>query len=206
MCRSQGLLSRFNKLGCHAQLVCCHFPPVCGRLLKRGSFKLDHARISHSEGKAHQIDKALLSHMHDPRNAPIHSRLMCRYYCYCAGHQEVDYRRPTSALETGLHSLEQESLCERTTDNEKVSDHHGIARDLDSFLTKQNSPLPPQMCKIAECVRRFYHPAAIDEMLSTFVPLISGNDLNVSLSDANSDPNLLITLFCRTYLRPNIIY
>lgn len=36
------------------------------------------------------------------------------------------------------------------------------------------------MCTIANSVRRFFHPAAIDEMLSTFVPLIDGTDLNVS--------------------------
>ena len=33
---------------------------------------------------------------------------------------------------------------------------------------------------IAETVRRFYHPAAIDEMLSTFIPMINGTNLNVS--------------------------
>lgn len=33
---------------------------------------------------------------------------------------------------------------------------------------------------IAETVRRFYHPAAADEMLSTFLPLINGTNLNVS--------------------------
>ena len=33
---------------------------------------------------------------------------------------------------------------------------------------------------IAEHVRRFYHPAAIDEMLSTFLPLMNGTSLSVS--------------------------
>lgn len=34
---------------------------------------------------------------------------------------------------------------------------------------------------IAENARRFFHPAAINDMLSTFVPNINGTDLNVSL-------------------------
>lgn len=33
---------------------------------------------------------------------------------------------------------------------------------------------------IAENARRFFHPAAINEMLSTFVPLIDGTKLDVS--------------------------
>lgn len=33
---------------------------------------------------------------------------------------------------------------------------------------------------IAENARKFFHPAAIDEMLSTFVPLIDGTKLDVS--------------------------
>jgi hypothetical protein len=33
---------------------------------------------------------------------------------------------------------------------------------------------------IAETVRRFFHPAAIDEMLATFVPMIDGTSLSVS--------------------------
>jgi proteasome activator subunit 4 len=33
---------------------------------------------------------------------------------------------------------------------------------------------------IADHARRFFHPAAIDEMLSTFVPLIDGSKLDVS--------------------------
>lgn len=32
---------------------------------------------------------------------------------------------------------------------------------------------------IAGVSRRFFHPAAIDDMLSTFVPLINGTDLDV---------------------------
>jgi len=35
---------------------------------------------------------------------------------------------------------------------------------------------------IAENVQRFFHPAAIDEMLSTFVPLMNGTSLSVSES------------------------
>lgn len=33
---------------------------------------------------------------------------------------------------------------------------------------------------VAETVRRFFHPAAIDEMLSVFVPMLDGTNLNVS--------------------------
>lgn len=33
---------------------------------------------------------------------------------------------------------------------------------------------------IADNARRFFHPAAINEMLSTFVPLIDGTKLDVS--------------------------
>ena len=33
---------------------------------------------------------------------------------------------------------------------------------------------------IAENIRRFFHPAAIDEMLSTFLPMMNGTSLNVS--------------------------
>ena len=36
---------------------------------------------------------------------------------------------------------------------------------------------------IAEHTRRFFHPAAIDEMLATFVPLVDGTDLSVSFSE-----------------------
>lgn len=36
---------------------------------------------------------------------------------------------------------------------------------------------------VAEQTRRFFHPAAIDEMLATFVPLIDGTDLSVSCSE-----------------------
>lgn len=35
---------------------------------------------------------------------------------------------------------------------------------------------------IAENVRRFFHPAAIDEMLSTFLPMMNGPNLNVSVA------------------------
>jgi proteasome activator subunit 4 len=37
------------------------------------------------------------------------------------------------------------------------------------------------MGAIASTVQRFFHPAAIDQMLETFVPLIDGTDLNVCL-------------------------
>ena len=36
------------------------------------------------------------------------------------------------------------------------------------------------MGSIAQIVRRFFHPAAIDEMLSTFLPSVDGNNLSVS--------------------------
>jgi len=40
---------------------------------------------------------------------------------------------------------------------------------------------------IADNAQRFFHPAAIDEMLSTFVPLINGTNLDVGC--------LLVTTF-----------
>jgi proteasome activator subunit 4 len=42
-----------------------------------------------------------------------------------------------------------------------------------------SSQLTESMGNIASCSRRFFHPAAIDEMLSTFVPLIDGTSLDV---------------------------
>ncbi len=41
---------------------------------------------------------------------------------------------------------------------------------------------------VAETVRRFYHPAAIDEMLSIFVPMINATSLNVSSSNPGANP------------------
>ena len=38
------------------------------------------------------------------------------------------------------------------------------------------------MGAIASTVQRFFHPAAIDQMLETFVPLINGTNLNVCLN------------------------
>jgi hypothetical protein len=35
------------------------------------------------------------------------------------------------------------------------------------------------MGTIASTVQRFFHPAATDQMLETFVPLINGTNLNV---------------------------
>ena len=35
------------------------------------------------------------------------------------------------------------------------------------------------MGNIAECTRRFFHPACIDEMLEEFVPRLNGTNLNV---------------------------
>jgi proteasome activator subunit 4 len=50
-------------------------------------------------------------------------------------------------------------------------------------LTLCRSQLSWCMGYIAENVRRFFHPAAIEEMLSTFVPLINGTSLDVCLSN-----------------------
>ena len=43
-----------------------------------------------------------------------------------------------------------------------------------------NSQTSWYMGYIAENVRRFFHPAAIDEMLSTFLPHMNSNSLNAS--------------------------
>ncbi|EGN99641.1 hypothetical protein SERLA73DRAFT_159863 [Serpula lacrymans var. lacrymans S7.3] len=55
----------------------------------------------------------------------------------------------------------------------------------DLFLSRRQfeyNQLSWCMGYIADIVRRFFHPAAIDEMLATFVPLINGTDLNSILS------------------------
>lgn len=38
---------------------------------------------------------------------------------------------------------------------------------------------------LADMSRRFFHPAAIDEMLATFVPQINGTDLDVCREMSN---------------------
>ncbi|KAK7694364.1 hypothetical protein QCA50_001550 [Cerrena zonata] len=55
----------------------------------------------------------------------------------------------------------------------------------DLFLKRRQFEIPPTswyMCYLAEHTRRFYHPAAIDEMLKTFVPLINGTSLSRTLA------------------------
>lgn len=47
---------------------------------------------------------------------------------------------------------------------------------------------------IAESSRKFFHPAAIDEMLSTFVPLIDGTSLNVRIILLHSDRHAYASL------------
>ena len=41
------------------------------------------------------------------------------------------------------------------------------------------SQLTYYMGHIASVVRRFFHPAAVDEMLSAFLPLMNGTELDV---------------------------
>ena len=41
---------------------------------------------------------------------------------------------------------------------------------------------------VAENVRRFFHPAAIDEMLSTFLPSMNCTSLNVSKPPQAANP------------------
>ncbi|KZW02065.1 hypothetical protein EXIGLDRAFT_736784 [Exidia glandulosa HHB12029] len=58
-----------------------------------------------------------------------------------------------------------------------------LSKDL--FLSRRQfeiSQTSYYMATIAETARRFFHPAAIDEMLATFVPLLNGTDLNTILS------------------------
>ncbi|KAH8120571.1 ARM repeat-containing protein [Phellopilus nigrolimitatus] len=53
------------------------------------------------------------------------------------------------------------------------------------FLSKRKfeiNQLPAYMGYIADSVRRFFHPAAIDEMLETFLPHINGTNLNTVLA------------------------
>ncbi|OCH96655.1 hypothetical protein OBBRIDRAFT_787227 [Obba rivulosa] len=58
-----------------------------------------------------------------------------------------------------------------------------LSKDL--FLTRRQfeiSQTPWYMGYIAQSVRRFFHPAAIDDMLSTFVPLLNGTNLSHTLA------------------------
>ncbi|KAL4243081.1 BLM10 family protein [Abortiporus biennis] len=58
-----------------------------------------------------------------------------------------------------------------------------LSKDL--FLTRRQFEISQTswyMGYIAESVRRFFHPAAIDEMLSTFVPLMNGTSLSTMLA------------------------
>jgi hypothetical protein len=45
-----------------------------------------------------------------------------------------------------------------------------------------SSQLTEYMGNLASYSRRFFHPAAIDEMLSTFIPLFNGTSLDVRFS------------------------
>jgi hypothetical protein len=56
---------------------------------------------------------------------------------------------------------------------------------------------------IADHARRFFHPAAIEEMLSTFVPLIDGSQVDVSNSFGRYSS--MLTKDVRAFLHPNII-
>ncbi|KAI0828367.1 hypothetical protein BC628DRAFT_1417934 [Trametes gibbosa] len=58
-----------------------------------------------------------------------------------------------------------------------------LSKDL--FLTRRQYEISQTswyMGYIAENVRRFFHPAAIDEMLSTFLPMLNGTSLNSILA------------------------
>lgn len=57
---------------------------------------------------------------------------------------------------------------------------------------------------IAENARRFFHPAAINEMLSTFVPLIDGTKLDVSNCTLALD-RILSDVGLRAFYPHNII-
>jgi hypothetical protein len=48
------------------------------------------------------------------------------------------------------------------------------------LLTDLSSQLSWCMGYIADSARKFFHPGAINDMLSTFVPLIDGTNLDVS--------------------------
>lgn len=61
---------------------------------------------------------------------------------------------------------------------------------------------------IADNVRRFFHPAAIEEMLSTFVPRVNGTELNVRprlpTYPGNTLPNVLLECSSVTVLHANL--
>lgn len=60
------------------------------------------------------------------------------------------------------------------------------------------------MGHIADTVRRFFHPTAINDMLAAFVPGINGTDLNVGYLYSGCDSRYLT--FFRAFLRPNITF
>jgi hypothetical protein len=62
------------------------------------------------------------------------------------------------------------------------------------------------MGAIAGTVQRFFHPAAIDQMLETLVPLINGTDLNVCLGSAVASASVdrsVLNFDFRVYYRRN---
>jgi len=56
---------------------------------------------------------------------------------------------------------------------------------------------------LAENARRFYHPNAIDDMLSTFIPQINANNLDVRFSML--PPLLVAEIITRVFWQRNII-
>lgn len=62
------------------------------------------------------------------------------------------------------------------------------------------------MGNIGNMSRRFFHPAAIEEMLTTFVPLINGTDLDVCYlrSSYHSYANWITECPCLSILSPKL--
>jgi len=58
---------------------------------------------------------------------------------------------------------------------------------------------------IAENARKFFHPAAINEMLSTFLPQMDGTELDVSFLFSYEIVGCSFDADCRQFFHLNII-
>ena len=148
--------------------------------------KLVHAQVPHSEGEAHCHRKGILPCLHDPWDAQPRRRDMLGRAAGLMPFQEETFGRGfETALETHLQDSEQGSLPHEASVRDQASATG--ARNVVLFTdgtTMHDSQTSWYMGYIAENVRRFFHPAAIDEMLSTFLPPMNCTSLNVS---ANPD-------------------
>ncbi|GJJ09449.1 hypothetical protein Clacol_003672 [Clathrus columnatus] len=90
-----------------------------------------------------------------------------------------------------LHSKRKVTICDMRLPWKPIFDI--LKKEL--FLTRRQfeiSQIPYYMGCIAEVTRRFFHPAAIEEMLETFLPLMNGTSLDVGQLQAAAHTQLMI--------------